>query len=151
MSHSFHSPSPVVHAVRCTSDFPPVLDSVASEMSALGYTPRDVFGMRLAMEEALANAVKHGHGCDPSKTARVRYHITTERVEAEVEDEGPGFDRAQVADPREEENLERSCGRGLLLMMHYLSSVRYNERGNGVTLCKHRSAPEHLPIFDFAI
>jgi len=110
-------------------------------MSALGYTARDVFGMRLAMEEALANAIKHGHRCDPSKTARVRYHITIERVEAEVEDEGPGFDRTRLADPREEENLEQSCGRGLLLMKHFLSSVRYNERGNGVILCKRRSRP----------
>ena len=56
MSHSFNAPSAVVHAVRSTGDFPPLLDSVASEMSALGYTARDVFGMRLAMEEALANA-----------------------------------------------------------------------------------------------
>ena len=52
----------------------------------------------------------------------------------------------QVADPREEENLERSCGRGLLLMKHYLSSVRYNERGNGVTLCKQRSGSRPVVI-----
>jgi serine/threonine-protein kinase RsbW len=141
LTHSLTAPSPVVHAVRSTTDFPPILDRVASEMSALGYPPRDVFGMRLAIEEALANALKHGHRCDPSKTARVRCHITTERVEAEVEDEGPGFDRARVADPRHDENLVLSSGRGILLMSHYLSSVRYNERGNGVTLCKQRSHP----------
>ena len=46
---------------------------------------------------------------------------------------------ALTGDPRQDENLELSGGRGMLLMRHYLSSVRYNERGNGVTLCKYRS------------
>jgi serine/threonine-protein kinase RsbW len=109
-------------------------------MSALGYAERDVFGVRLAVEEALVNALKHGHRYDASKVARVRYQVTDERVVLEIEDEGPGFDPAGVADPLTAEGLERCCGRGLLLMRHYMTSVRYNQRGNGVTLCKCRSS-----------
>ena len=127
-------------AVRTTAEVVPLLDAVASALASLRYPARDVFCVRLALEEALANALKHGHGYDPSKTVRVRCEATSEQVVVEVEDEGPGFDPAGVPDPREPENLERPCGRGLLLMRHYLE-VDYNERGNAVTLRKCRSRP----------
>ena len=57
-----------------------------------------------------------------------------------VEDQGPGFDPGQVADPLAPENLGRESGRGLLLMRSFLTCVRHNERGNRVTLCQRRSA-----------
>ena len=58
-----------------------------------------------------------------------------------MEDEGPGFDPAGVADPLGPEGLQRPSGRGVHLMRRCLSSVVYNERGNAVTLCKRRSEP----------
>jgi serine/threonine-protein kinase RsbW len=110
-------------------------------MAAAGYTEDDVFAVCLGLNEALLNANKHGNRGDPAKRARVSYRVTAERVLAEVEDEGPGFDPDAVPDPRAPENLERLGGRGLLLMRAYLTWVRYNRQGNGVTLCKCRSAP----------
>ena len=137
------SPSPltssVATAVHTTADLTTLLDAVASAMSALGYPVRDVFGVRLALEEAVVNAIKHGHGYDPAKAVRVRYAVAADRVWAEVQDEGPGFDPSQVADPLQPENLERPCGRGLLLMRHFLTSVEYSRRGSRVTLRKARS------------
>ena len=126
-------------AVRTTSEMPPVLEAVVAAMRAEGYGGRDCFGMRLALEEALVNALAHGHGGDPSRQARVRYRVSADEAVAEVEDEGPGFDPQAVADPLAPENLERPSGRGLLLMRHYLTSVTFNERGNCVTLCRRRS------------
>ena len=126
-------------AVRSTADLSPVLDALVGHMEALDYLKRDCFGMRLALEEALVNALKHGHGHDPAKSAHVRLRVTVEQVMVEVEDEGPGFDPSAVADALLPENLERTCGRGLLLMRHYTTWVRFNDRGNRVTLCKCRS------------
>jgi serine/threonine-protein kinase RsbW len=110
-------------------------------MATAGYTEDDVFAVCLGLNEALLNAIQHGNGADPAKRVRVSYHVTAERLLAEVEDEGPGFDPDAVPDPRAPENLERLGGRGLLLMRTYLTWVRYNPQGNGVTLCKCRSAP----------
>jgi serine/threonine-protein kinase RsbW len=58
----------------------------------------------------------------------------------EVEDEGPGFDPGQVPDPTAPENWDKPSGRGLLLMRHFTTWMRYHGRGNRVTLCKHRTA-----------
>jgi serine/threonine-protein kinase RsbW len=122
--------------LRSTPEIAGVVAAVTGAMATAGYTDRDVFGMMLALEEALVNAVKHGNGNDPHKSVRVRYQVIGRRVLAEVEDDGPGFDPAQVPDPTAPENLDRPCGRGLLLMRSYMTWVRHNERGNGVSLCK---------------
>jgi serine/threonine-protein kinase RsbW len=108
-------------------------------MAAADYPDEDVFGMHLALEEALFNAVKHGNRGDPEKRVRLRYRVTARRVLAEVEDEGTGFKLEQVPDPTAAENLDRPGGRGLLLMRSFMTWVRYNERGNWVSLCKERS------------
>jgi serine/threonine-protein kinase RsbW len=107
-------------------------------MAAAGYPLRAQFGVRLAIEEAVVNAVKHGHKGDTAKAVKVRYRVGLRDVLVEVEDQGPGFDRGQVPDPLAPENLDRSSGRGLLLMRSFLT-VRYNERGNRVILYKSRS------------
>ena len=117
-----------------------VLDVVAEEMAAAGYAEADRLGLRLALEEAIVNAIRHGNRGDPSRRVRVRFQVGPERVLAEVEDEGRGFYPELVPDPTAPENRDKECGRGLLLMRHYTTWLRYNRLGNCVTLCKERSA-----------
>jgi serine/threonine-protein kinase RsbW len=109
-------------------------------MADAGYPETDCRSMRVALQEAVANAVKHGNHGDPSRQVRIRVRLEPEQVLAEVEDEGEGFDPGRVADPRAAENLERPGGRGLLMMRHYTDWVRHNEKGNRVTLCRRRPA-----------
>jgi serine/threonine-protein kinase RsbW len=109
-------------------------------MAAAGYAAQDQFAVRLALDEALANAIKHGHRGDARKRVDVRYRVGPAEVRVEVHDQGPGFDPARVPDPLAADNVERASGRGLLLMRSYMTWVRHNERGNGVTLCRLRSA-----------
>ncbi len=117
----------------------PVLDEVAAVMERAGYSASDLFAVRLSLEEALANGLKHGTKGDPSQAVQVRYHVNSDRVLAEVEDPGPGFDLSAVPDPQAPENWGRPSGRGLLLMQRYSSWVSYHGRGNRVSFCKDRS------------
>jgi serine/threonine-protein kinase RsbW len=124
-------------------ELPNLLDRVLGVMEYAGYGPGDTFAVRLALEEAVVNAVKHGHDHDPCKKVHIWWAITPASVRLVVEDEGPGFDPAAVADPRLPENLDRPGGRGLLLMSAYMTWVRFNRRGNRVVMCRNRS-PEAL-------
>jgi len=128
-----------VQELRTQAEVSPVLDEVCEAMAALQFPERDVFAVRLSLEEALVNALKHGNGGDPAKKVAFRYLVVREGMAAEIEDQGRGFDPDQVADPLAEENLERTSGRGLFLMRAYMSWVRYNERGNRVSLGKFAS------------
>jgi serine/threonine-protein kinase RsbW len=96
----------------------------------------DIFSIRLALEEALVNAIKHGNQMDRSKMVKVSYCLLADRFEVAISDEGEGFDPNDVPDPTAIENLERPCGRGLMLMRHYMTEVAFNGRGNGVNMSK---------------
>jgi serine/threonine-protein kinase RsbW len=126
-----------LHAIR---EIKPLCDRVAAQMTGAGYCSRDVFAVRLTLEEAVVNAIKHGHLGDSRKTVHVHYRVNSEQVLANVEDEGPGFDPHQIPDPLSPENIDRSTGRGLMLMRHYMTWVKYNDRGNALALCKCRTS-----------
>jgi len=100
------------------------------------YSERDVFSIKLALEEALVNAIKHGNQMDRTKQVRISYSVEPDRFEVHITDEGSGFDPEDVPDPTAVENLERPCGRGLMLMRHYMSEVVFHPPGNSVRMCK---------------
>lgn len=113
-------------------------DAVLAELARHGYDDDATFAVKLAMEEALTNAIKHGNRYDASKHVVVRYHVNPERAVIMVADEGPGFRPECVPDPTCDECLERPNGRGLMLMAAYMTRVCYNECGNAVWMLKER-------------
>lgn len=114
-------------------------ERILSLLEARQYTDRDCFGVKLALEEAIVNAIKHGNGMDPDKCVLVNCHITDELVRITIEDEGPGFDPGDVPDPTEDDNLDKPSGRGLMLMRAFMTSIEYNDKGNRVALEKART------------
>ena len=119
-----------------------VQERIIAHIEELRFEDRDVFGIRLALEEAIVNAIKHGNQMDPSKTVRVSFRGDAQRVRIEIEDQGEGFHPEEVPDPTADENLERPCGRGIMLMRAFMTAITYNSRGNCVILEKARSEPE---------
>ena len=113
-----------------------VCNTILSDVKSLHYTDDDIFGIHLAMEEAIVNAVKHGNNDDESKKVRIEYSVTRERFEIKIHDEGTGFRPSQVPDPREGDNVFKAGGRGLLLMKAYMDTVEYNVQGNCVHMVK---------------
>jgi serine/threonine-protein kinase RsbW len=111
-------------------------DEIEEALQACGYGERDIFSIRLALEEAVVNAIKHGNQMDPSKSVSGHYSVGPERFEIRIADEGPGFNPADVPDPTDPENIERSCGRGVFLIRHYMNTVDYHDRGNVVVMSK---------------
>jgi serine/threonine-protein kinase RsbW len=111
---------------------------VLVRLGELGYSDDDRFAVRLALEEALVNAMKHGNRMDPAKSVRLAYRILAEKVEIRVADEGEGFDPGQVPDPTCDENLAKPCGRGVMLMRCYMDEVTYLDNGREVHMVKYR-------------
>jgi serine/threonine-protein kinase RsbW len=122
-----------------TTEGQKVQERIVSRLEEIGFPARGIFGVRLALEEALVNAIKHGNGLDSSKEVLVTCQISSDKVRVVIEDQGPGFRLQDVPDPTEDENLEKPGGRGIMLMRAFLSVVEYNERGNRVVLEKHRN------------
>lgn len=116
-----------------------VQEQIAQLLAQLEYPARDCFSVRLALEEALANAVKHGNGRDESKRFRVRCQVNSERVEIEVCDEGTGFAFDQVPSPTDEDRMLQANGRGLALMERFMDRVEFRGNGSSVLMQKSRT------------
>jgi len=116
-----------------------VIDLVVNQLLRHEWLERDIFGIHLALEEAIVNAIRHGNQLDDNKQVYVCCKLSSSRFWIEVRDEGSGFDLEDVPDPTVEENLEVASGRGVLLMQNYMNRVEYNEVGNCVIMEKMRS------------
>jgi len=115
------------------------------EIEASNYSTEEIFSVHLALEEAFINAIKHGNKMDSSKAVQIDYVIGPEKVEITMTDEGQGFDPRTVPDPRVEENLYKTEGRGLLLINSYMDEVNFNETGNRVHMVKYKTKAGGVP------
>lgn len=111
-------------------------EEIMAQVEAQGCGEEVCFAMRLALEEALSNAVKHGNRFDPDKKITVSACLGADRADITVADEGEGFDPGGVPDPTVDENLEKPSGRGIMLMRAYMDEVEYNDRGTEVHMVK---------------
>jgi anti-sigma regulatory factor (Ser/Thr protein kinase) len=103
--------------------------------------PEDaIIKVDLALQEALANGIRHGCKGDPSK--HVQCMVTTDasgELMIVVRDPGPGFDPAKVPDPLHGENVLKSSGRGVFLINQLMDEVAFADGGREVTMRKRRN------------
>jgi serine/threonine-protein kinase RsbW len=115
-----------------------VLDELLARFGGEGWNSRDIFGIRLALEEAVVNAIKHGNCLDCKKQVQVECRSTPDKIWIKVSDQGPGFDPAAVPDCTDDEHIDSPNGRGIMLMRNFMTRVEYNQKGNVVEMEKLR-------------
>lgn len=130
-SESYVFPSETGEACR-------VRELIANRLRQHEYDENEVLDIVQAVEEALVNAIKHGNKCDCRKRLRVAFGIGDECFQVCIEDEGLGFDLSSVPDPIAPDHIEMPCGRGLLMMKHFMSEVHHVNPGNAVVMIKRR-------------
>ncbi|HXW97498.1 MAG TPA: ATP-binding protein [Gemmatimonadales bacterium] len=96
------------------------------------------FNLRVAVAEALANAIVAGNNEDRSKSVQVQAEVCGDQIRIEVTDQGTGFDPATIAAPILPEELDRPNGRGLFLIKHLVDDVRFNAQGNSICMTLRR-------------
>jgi serine/threonine-protein kinase RsbW len=111
-----------------------IVESICKAIEESGQPDAAVFAVRLALEEALTNAVRHGHQGDESRRLGVDATLDTIGICIAVCDEGSGFDPGCVPDPTREENLMIASGRGLALMRAFMTEVHIEPPGNRIVM-----------------
>ena len=118
-----------------------VQQAILEAVEAHDYTTDAQFAIRLALEEALSNAIKHGNKLDADKVVKVEARVGADAADIHIRDEGEGFDRDDIPDPTLEENLAKCSGRGVLLIEAYMSEATWSDGGRHLHMVK-RNAPE---------
>jgi FixJ family two-component response regulator len=153
-------------------DIDAVLHVIVKELMDLGFCAEaDSMKISLAIREAVDNAVEHGnlelpsghkhkeYMIDPQafqrwkqqrlqdpqfgrRRIRIEFSYTPGRMEVKVADEGAGFDTSGLPQSIKEAEETGSELHGYRLMLLSMDEVRYNDKGNEVTLVKLRDGSQ---------
>ncbi len=116
-----------------------ILNYLMKRVEKIGVVNPETSNLFVALDEAFVNAVKHGNKFDTSKLVRITADISPEEARFTIEDEGDGFNVAEIPDPLDPHNLFKTSGRGVLFIYNIMDEVKYNERGNRLTMVKKRT------------
>jgi serine/threonine-protein kinase RsbW len=100
----------------------------------------------ISATEAVNNAILHGNKQDVHKKVRIVFYLCAQYLRLVVQDEGPGFALEAVPDPRREQNLLKTTGRGLLIMRHLMDRVFYRRRREGMSIVMDKYCPGGWPL-----
>jgi sigma-B regulation protein RsbU (phosphoserine phosphatase) len=118
------------------------IDRLAEEVGRVGREhalPEElVSDLRLVLEEAVTNVIRHGYRGREDGEIRVGFRVTPEAITATVEDDAPPFDPREWPDPPLPREGADAHGVGVYLIKRMMDEVDYRRRGsrNVLTLTK---------------
>lgn len=114
--------------------------------------------VEIALQEAIGNAIRHGHKYEASKLVKYRWRVLDDRIVFRVEDQGEGFDyrvaiqrglELDAASAARERHAQGGLGGlGILMMLRCVDRVAYNQSGNECTLTKYFGDPPDGPVWE---
>lgn len=116
-----------------------VIERLLSALTEAGWDGSDYFHVQMAAEEAMVNAVKHGNQEAADKSVEIEFKVAETAAYLRFKDQGEGFCPDNLPDPTDDEHLECTHGRGVMLIKAMMNEVRYNDCGNEVEMLKHRA------------
>jgi len=119
-------------------DLAPVREEACELISDLMFGEAALFDIKVALGEALANAVRHGSPADGNAEVYVDVEAYEDRVMIRVKDTGCGFDGEHACSS----DVYAAGGRGIMFMRALMDRVDFTvpeQGGTVVTLVKHRA------------
>lgn len=110
--------------------------AAAETATRYGFGEEALFGIDMAVREAVTNAVLHGNQQDETKVVEVGFAFSASELTITVRDRGEGFDPATVPDPTDAQNLLKASGRGLLFMRNFMDDVCWECHPEGGTVVR---------------
>ena len=127
---------PWIHKSIVFNESNDLIGEILDALNPFELDRQTAYSIRLAIDEALANAWRHGLKMRDDLPLEVSYYISDEGFLFRVKDPGEGFDHESLPDPTVEENLYKTSGRGVFLIRKMMDEVEFNDIGNEITVFK---------------
>jgi anti-sigma regulatory factor (Ser/Thr protein kinase) len=122
------------------SSIPTLTDGVTHVLEEKEWAEKDIMAVELALQEAVANAIRHGCGGDRTKQLQCSVSCDASgEVVITVRDPGSGFDPSKVADPLDPANLLKPSGRGIFLINGLMDTVEFSDGGRALQMRKKKA------------
>ena len=114
-----------------------VSDLISDIVKKLDFLPWDDLGrsnVKLCLQEAVVNAIKHGNKCDEKKKVKIEFSVEKDGLIIEVTDQGDGFDIKTLSDPTYNDNLGKLQGRGIFVIYKLMKKVESTNSGRTIRM-----------------
>jgi serine/threonine-protein kinase RsbW len=123
--------------LTCNTDlrFIDLIQVVGAEfLKHMSFSQEDGERLWLAIQEGIANAMRHGNKLAKDKPVKVTFTPLSDHFEIRIEDQGAGINLEDIPDPNLPENLLKPGGRGVFFMKQVMDEVRLERTPKGSTL-----------------
>lgn len=108
-----------------------VRDFVAAHAENIGLGPKDISEIRLAVDEAYTNIIKHAYKHSPTKKVNIEIGSDTDHLWISLMDRGKSFDPSTYSEPDLMQRIKekKRGGMGVYLIRKVMDQVQYNRQG----------------------
>ena len=110
--------------------------AITEQLRAVKCSALDQLAARLAVEEALLNAITHGNQLQPQRLVHVVFWVDEQHIGVRIEDEGEGFDVDAVPMLAPSDWGDVPSGLGLLIIRRFMHQVAFEHGGCVVTMTR---------------
>lgn len=124
-------PSDSVHLIK--------VDKLCTKaIKACGMNESDGDDFAIAVTEIVNNAIHHGNKNNKEKKVYINIRIQESKLEANIKDEGNGFNPDHIGNPLEAQNIMKESGRGIFLIKQLTDSIdfKFSETGTEIIITK---------------
>jgi len=145
LTRFLEKPAPQVRTFVTAQESWDLIEILASELQAVGWTPREARKVQLAASELAVNALVHGLRDRPEGAVRCAWATSPTECRFAVDDDGTGFDPDRLPDPRGPDRLTLDHGRGIFLVRRIVSELWFDHGGTTATFAFRPTKSETLP------
>lgn len=120
-----------------TENLSVIRDFVAGHAQNYGFDDNVVADIRLAVDEACTNIIKHAYRNDPKENLEITIEVDDDKFMIYLVDRGDGFDVKTYQKPDLKKQIEQKKrgGMGVHLMLNLMDDVTYKVKNNMNVLC----------------
>jgi serine/threonine-protein kinase RsbW len=125
------------------SSLAPISEFIAEIAEDAGFSPSEVYAIKLAVDEACTNIIEHAYGGEDLGDIECTCNLEEDKLTVILRDWGKTFDPDIVPDPNFDVPLEelKTRGAGLFFIRKSMDSVHFKfdpEKGNSLKMVKRR-------------
>jgi len=110
--------------------------SLIDKISSLPLKEEEFFNIKLCLDEALVNAIKHGNKLNPDLPVEVDIEADDNSITLKVKDQGAGFDFQNIPEPIRPDTIHKVSGRGIFLIKSLMDEVEFFDYGKVIKMVK---------------
>lgn len=121
----------MLSVVASTEHLAEVRDFVATHAQKTGLSPKEISEIKLAVDEAYTNIIKHAYKNSPEKKVNIEIGSNSKQLWISLIDEGAGFDPTTYSEPDIMKRIKekKRGGMGVYLIKKLMDQVQYSRKG----------------------